>query len=648
MGPSSEASWDTHVHCQCRLGQAIHYHTDQYRMQTPTTSSRPSWRTALGAYSLAISAATITCLPVLRGFLQTPEGDELTFLAQHHEALSLSKGISVWWPTLSDGPPSHLYPLATLGAALLYASHRVLAASLEISAGSTIGLFNFLLLTSGAGIFSVALTRSMGPSPRVTQHLRVAVATSLALVALFTTGNSGGWNSFTTGAISGWFPAFLALAFSARLSARVAPRPWRWAVASVIVGAIYGPAVVILIAGVLAQFRLPPSGQWRSAIRYYGVTVLAASTGLLMDFTWTLIYRNALSGNYEGVTPVKVTQLPRSFIGSIASNLNGVDSIDLSSIARVGPLEIGYAMVAVALTLAVWRAASRRQDAAHRGSDPDPASRRVGYFLRVALLLGLLAGTPYVASAKYANDTFSAPTSQYFNSVFVMTALVALLASAISEPPKARFHRTLVVTAVGSLVLVATSHLEVRSETSADETQGIEALDRLIIRQEGLGCADLAPLFLNKNSAGLADVLSSISEQRSGDPACPPYSDNLISTMHLVGGVSEPEFDESGWWFWLGSGSVTFQLELRTTDFAHVDIPLAPASCSVGPPPSVSADRGELLNEGVLRLDLGLFEIRPSDTAVVEFTLTPQGHACLFAGDSRPLSVRVGMPMLTF
>lgn len=595
---------------------------------------------------LSIAVTTIVCLPVLRGFLQTPNGDELTYLAQHHEALSLSKGFAVWWPTLADGPQSHVYPLASVASALLFALHRVLSQALETSAGTAIGLFNFLLFSSGAGVFATALTRSLHTRPSARHHLQLAVATSIAVLALFTTGNTGGWNSFTTGAISGWFPAFIALAFVLRLTGPSPSSTMQWAFASVIVGALYGPAVIVLVVGLLAHRWAKPIHQARSTTGKDIVLFLAASAGLLADVAWTVIYRNMFGGRYEGVTPVDITQLPQSLIGSISSNLNGVDSLRFALLAQVGSWDVFVAILASLALLLLWRVIPERERKApkeqHLQVPPSPAP----LLLRTSALLVIGAGVPYVASAKYANTTFSPPTSQYFNSVFLMAALIGSLAILIAQAPVSALPRWSVLAAIGTLIAISSTNLSVRADAYSAEVLGVEALDQLVSEHESLSCVELAPMFLDRNSAALAEALNSASTAMHGYSPCPPYSDNFISTMHLTGGSSQPEFDQFGWWFWLGSGDVQFRLELKTTAFDHVDIPLTPAECDVVLAPGVSATPGEVLDRGVLRLNRNHFDLREPDFASIEFTVTPTSHACLIKGDARPLAIRVGMPAL--
>jgi len=376
------------------------------------------------------------------------------------------------------------------------------------------------------------------------------------------------------------------------------------------------------------------------------IRFFAASAGLLTDIAWTVVYRNVFGGRYEGVTPVEITHLPQSLIGSISSNLNGVDSLRFALLAQVSAWDVTLAVLVPLALLLLWRVIPARQRTApkeqHLQVPPSPAR----LLLRTSALLTIGAGVPYVASAKYASTTFSPPTSQYFNSVFLMAALIGSLAILIAQAPTSALPRWSVLAAIGTLIAISSTNLSMRADAYSAAVPGVEALDQLVSGHESLTCAELAPMFLDRNSAALAEALSSASTARYDNSPCPPYSDNFISTMHLTGGSSQPEFDQFGWWFWLGSGDVQFRLELKTTAFDHVDIPLTPAECDVVLAPGVSATPGEVLDRGVLRLDRNHFDLREPDFASIEFTVTPTSHACLIKGDARPLAIRVGMPAL--
>jgi len=588
----------------------------------------------------------IICLPVLRAFLQTPYGDELTFLVKHHEALSLSRGMSAWWPAFADGPPSHLQPLVTAATAVLFVLHRALSVGLGVGASSAVGLFNFLLFAAGLGVLANALARSIFTHPSSRQGLRVAASAAIAALALFTTGNPDVYNPFTMGVVWGWFPAFIALALVLRLTSEDPPSAWRWAAASILVSAFYSAAVIILLAGVLAHRTTLPLRQPRSATRRDFTTLLAASTGLLADLAWTTVYRKVFRGNYEGVVPAEFAELPQSFIGSIASNLNGLDSIRFASIAQVGLSDVVLAMLVSATLLLSWGTTNGSEARASIKQSAANSSRIAKLLLRLSVVLAISAGMPYIASARYARTAFSPPTFQYFNSVFFMVAPIALLATLISQRPDRGSKRFRTVVGIGTLVLISNANLSQRAEEIDGAPPAAEALDRLVTENAPLTCADLAPLFLDRNSGGLAQAMNSASTARHGSSPCPPYSDNYIRTIHLIGGSSAPEFDQQGWWFWLGSGDVTFRLELTITEFTHVDIPLFSADCVVSTASRVSAVPGRLVGNDSLRLTRNLFEVSTPDFAAIEFTLRPAAHACLFDGDSRPLAVRVGMPVL--
>lgn len=608
--------------------------------------SYPSWRNTLAMLLLSVSVTAIVCLPALRGFLQTPAGDEFTFLVKHYEEWSRSRGLSVWWVALADGPPNHIQPLAAAATSLLFVLHRVLAHGLGLSAGTAVALFNYTLFAAGAGVLATALTRTLHTRPTTQQHLGVAASTSIAVLALFTTGNSGVWNPFTSATPWGWFPVFVALALALRLTDRGTSSAWRWASASFFVSAFYGPAVIILVAGLLAHRTTKPIREVRSTVGKEIILLLAASAGLLADVVWTVVYRNALGGHYEGVTPVDITQLPRSLIGSISSNLNGLDSLRFSLLAQVDSRDIALAALVAASILASWRHVSGAQNMMLSEQHLPSSSLTTSLLWRTSVILALGAGIPFIASKKYASTAFSPPTFQYFNSVFVMAALMALLSTVLRQRPASASRRLGTLVAVGTLVLISSANLSSRAEEHAGTPPSIKALDHLIAESQTLSCADLAPLFLDRNSSGLAEDLNSLSTARHGYSPCPPYSDNFISTMHLTGGSSQPEFDQFGWWFWLGSGDVQFRLELKTTAFDHVDIPLTPAECEVALAPGVSATPGEVLDRGVLRLNRNHFDVREPDFASIEFTVAPTSYACLIEGDSRPLAIRVGMPVL--
>lgn len=582
----------------------------------------------------------------MRAFLQSPYGDELTFLVKHHEALSLSRGMSAWWPAFADGPPNHLQPLATAATSLLFVLHRALSVGLGVGASTAVGLFNFLLFAAGLSVLANALARSMFTYPSSRQSLRVAATTAIAALALFTTGNSGEYNPFTMVAAWGWFPAFIALALVLRLTAGDPPSAWRWAAASILVSAFYGPAVIILVAGVVAHRTTLPLRQCCATAGRNITTLLAASTGLLADIAWTVVYRKVFGGSYEGVMPAQFAELPQSFIGSIASNLNGLDSIRFSLIARVGLSDVFLAALVSATLLLSWRTSIGWHTKASSKQDPASPSPNAKVLLRISALLAIGAGLPFVASARYARTAFSPPTFQYFNSVFLMVALIALLATLISQRPESGSQRFRTVVGIGALVLISSANLSQRADEIDGAPPAADALDLLVAGHAPLTCSDLAPLFLDRNGGSLAQALTSASTARHGSSPCPPYSDNYIRTIHLIGGSSAAEFDQQGWWFWLGSGDVTFRLELSTTEFTHVDIPLFPAECVVSPFPRVSAEPGRLLGSDSVRLTRNLFEVSTPDFAIIEFTLRPESHACLLDGDSRPLSVRVGMPVL--